>query len=423
MPRHIYIDCTETARVGALTGIQRTVRSIVHAALVDGDDTVVPVRYDGARFVPLDAKSQAALLQGVAHRRAFRERTRRLAVSSLAPAVQGEWLARGRDVASRSYWTMRRLRAMASHAAPIRYAPGDWLVLLDSTWTPDVRREIAHARTGGARVCAVIYDLIKVRRPDLASPGAARIYERWLERVMPLSDLVATISRAVADDVVDYLRASGRPGLAGRVRHFVLGADFQAQGNTGAVSPEVASALDGHRDRTFLAVGSLEHRKDQATIVTAFERLWAEGTDARLVLVGRPGWGSDRLARKLAAHPERGTRLFWFSQASDADLAHCYRNALALVNVSLAEGYGLPLVEGMRHGLRAIASDIPAFREVAGTGAVFVPTADAAKLAEAIASVLRAPVGAAASAPATATWNESAQALLALLREADQGLP
>lgn len=417
------MDCTETARVGALTGIQRTVRSIVHAALPEGNETVVPVRFDGARFVSLDAKSRTALVQGVAHRRAFREHTRRLAVTSLAPAVQGEWMARGRDVASRSYWTMRRLRAMASHAAPVRYAPGDWLVLLDSTWTPDVRREIARAKTGGARVCAVIYDLIKVRRPDLASPGAARIYVRWLERVIPLSDLVATISRAVADDMVDYLRASGRPGLAGSVRHFVLGADFEGQGKRGDVSPEVSSALDGHRDRTFVAVGSLEPRKDQATIVSAFERLWAEGIDARLVLVGRPGWGSDRLARKLAAHAERGRRLFWFAQASDADLAHCYRNARALVNVSLAEGYGLPLVEGMRHGLRVIASDIPAFREVAGAGAVFVPTADAAKLAEAIASVLRARVGAAASAPATATWNESARALLALLREADQGLP
>ena len=318
MPRHIYIDCTETARVGARTGIQRTVRSVLHAALVDGDETVVPVRYDGARFVSLDAKSRAALVQAVAHRRALRERTRRLAVSSLAPAMQGEWLARGRDVASRSYWTMRRLGAMASHATPIRYAPGDWLVLLDATWTPDMRREIARARTGGARVCAVIYDLIKVRRPDLASPGAARIYVRWLERVMPLSDVVATISRAVADDVADYLRASGRPRLAGSVRHFVLGADFEANDNGGDVSAEVSSAVDGHRDRTFVAVGSLEPRKDQATIVSAFERLWAEGVDARLVLVGRPGWGSDRLARKLAGHAERGRRLFWFAEAGDA---------------------------------------------------------------------------------------------------------
>src|SRR6478752_1522946 len=86
MPRRIYIDCTETARVGALTGIQRTVRSIVRAALADGEEDVVPVRFDGARFVPLDAKSRAALTNPVALRRTFRERTRRLAVSSLAPA-------------------------------------------------------------------------------------------------------------------------------------------------------------------------------------------------------------------------------------------------------------------------------------------------------------------------------------------------
>ena len=423
MPRHIYIDCTETARVGALTGIQRTVRSIVRAASMAAGENVVPVRYDGAAFVWLDAASRARLSQPAGHQRALHEHTRRLAVSALAPAVRGEWLARGRDIASRSYWALRRLRATAGNAAPIRYAPGDWLVLLDATWTPDIRREMARARTGGARVCVAIYDLIKLRRPDLVSPGAAPIYARWLERVLPLSDLVATISRAVADDVVEHLQASGRGALASRVRHFPLGADFETDGRAGVVSAAVSSALDGHRERTFVAVGSLEPRKDQATIVSAFDRLWRDGVDARLVLVGRPGWASDALVRRLAGHRERGARLFWFADASDADLAYCYRNARALVNVSLAEGYGLPLVEGLRHGLRVIASDIPAFREVAAGAATFVPTGDSAKLADAVVSVLREPAGVAASLPVPVTWADSARALLALLREADQGLP
>ena len=107
--------------------------------------------------------------------------------------------------------------------------------------------------------------------------------------------------------------------------------------------------------------------------------------------------------------------------ASDADLLHCYRHARALVNVSLCEGFGLPLVEALRHGLRVIASDIPVFREVAAGAAEFVPPGDAERLAQAVASILREPAGMATDAvPETATWDDSARALLGLLR---QGLP
>ena len=414
MPRHVYIDCTETVRIGANTGIQRTVRSIV-AALARAGVDAVPVRFDGRAFVPLETASRSALTGNESGRHALHERARRLAVAA-APVARARWIAHGRDLAQRSYWALRRLRA---RRPPVPYARGDALVLLDATWTPDLRPELARAKAQGARVCTVIYDLIKLRRPDLVSPGAPRIYSRWLTRVLPLSDVIATISRAVRDDVVDYLRETGREALVPKVHAFPLGSDVgDAQGEP---SPAVVAALAADGARTFLAVGSLEPRKDQATILAAFEKLWRDGADARLVLVGRPGWGSDALARRLATHEALGTRLFWFARATDADLLHCYRHARALVNVSLCEGYGLPLVEAMRNGLPVIASDIAPFREVAAGAATFVPPADPARLAEAIVAVLRVPARPGmAAAPQGATWSDSARALVALV---DQGLP
>jgi len=425
MPPHICIDCTETARVGANTGIQRTVRALVAAASAVRDVEVVPVRFDGRQFVALDAAARASLAQPAAGHRGVHERARRMAVSVLSSrGTRAEWVARGRDLASRSYWAMRRLRGIAGGEGAVRFRPGDWLVLLDATWTPDVRRDLARAKSEGARICVVVYDLIKLRRPDLVSPGAAGIYRRWLDRVLPMADVVATISRAVRDDVRDYLGASGRASLAGKVRHFPLGADFEGDRAQGEASAAVRSALDADAQNTFLAVGSIEPRKDQSTILDAFERLWREGSDARLVLVGRPGWGSDTLVARLSSHAARGSRLFWLADASDADLAHCYRRARALVNVSLCEGFGLPLVEAMRHGLRVVASDIPPFREVAGDAAVFVPPGDADALARAVAAILREPEGAAAATPvAVATWSDAAHALIALLREPEDQAP
>ncbi|MFO1311856.1 MAG: glycosyltransferase family 1 protein [Burkholderiales bacterium] len=426
MPARFYFDCTETARVGAHTGIQRTVRSLTRAAIAHEGDAIAPVHFDGRAFAPLDARVRERLADPApGGRHGIHERARRLAVAVLSrsdagagPARPGGgWVADARDLASRSYWAARGLRP---GGAGVPFGQGDWLVLLDATWAPDLRPEIARAHARGARVCAVVYDLIKLRYPNLVSPGAARIYGRWLERVLPQADVIATISHAVAGDLVRYLGETGRSALAARVHPFPLGADFAMDGAAGDPSPAVREALAEGRERTFLAVGSIEARKDQATILDAFERVWREGGDARLVLVGRPGWGGDAVARRLAAHAQRDRRLFWFAQASDADLAHCYRHARALVNVSLCEGFGLPLAEAMRAGLRIIASDIPPFREVAGPSAVFVPTGDPEALARAVMSMQRDPGNdTAKETPAVATWADSAQALVRLLR--DQG--
>ncbi|MGC9163570.1 MAG: glycosyltransferase, partial [Thiomonas sp.] len=50
----------------------------------------------------------------------------------------------------------------------------------------------------------------------------------------------------------------------------------------------------------------------------------------------------------------------------DAQLANWLTHARALLFPSFVEGYGLPLVEAMTLGVPVIASDLPAFREVAG---------------------------------------------------------
>jgi alpha-1,2-rhamnosyltransferase len=416
--RRIYIDCTETLRVAANTGIQRTVRAILGASLQAGLSEAIPVRFDGTAFVALDASERMALVASA--RAGWHERARRVAVAALSRGSSPAWLGRARGVASSSYWALRRLRGPA--AAAVRYRRGDWLVLLDSTWSADLREELARARGAGCGVCTVIYDLIKLARPDLSSPGAARIFERWLARTLPLSDVIATISRSVAQDVVSHLTATGQGGLASRVRHFPLGADALGEIGGGQVSPAARAALADHDVPTFLAVGSIEARKDQATIVDAFDTLWQQAAEARLVLVGRPGWGSEALRRRLAAHPQLGKRLHWLGEASDADLAYCYRHATALVNMSLCEGFGLPLVEAMHYGLPVIASDIPVFREVAGGNALYVPTGDAAGLARSVRALLDHPTRLSAPAvAATLTWEASMRSLFALLD--DQALP
>ena len=142
-----------------------------------------------------------------------------------------------------------------------------------------------------------------------------------------------------------------------------LGADFS--GGTEKPSREVV-ALCGEGAPLLLSVSTLEPRKGYPIALDAFDKLWREGVDVRYVIVGREGWMVSALKQRIFSHPEYRRRLFWLSNASDADLRHLYGCAHSLVFATIAEGFGLALVEAAYYGLPAIVTDIPVFREIAG---------------------------------------------------------
>jgi alpha-1,3-rhamnosyl/mannosyltransferase len=118
-----------------------------------------------------------------------------------------------------------------------------------------------------------------------------------------------------------------------------------------------------------LYVGSLLPHKNVDTLIRAFG---LGGMDDDLLLVG-PG-SKRELGRVRALIDELGCRdkvrhLGWLD---DGALGHLYRHARAIAIPSLHEGFGLPILEAMEAGAPVIASDIPAFREVAGDHATLV---------------------------------------------------
>ena len=70
--------------------------------------------------------------------------------------------------------------------------------------------------------------------------------------------------------------------------------------------------------------------------------------------------------------------------ASDEDYHETLRSALALVTASHDEGFGIPLVEAMAAGIPVVVSDIPVFREVGGSAALFCEPDDPVAFAGAV---------------------------------------
>ena len=425
----ILFDCTEAVGAGTTIGIRRAVRSIVAAALhsMPGGVEGVAVIYDGRYFTPLRVPLVPAAARNVAaaplrerlrvaltraHRRSW------LRATVLHPSILGA----SRQLLVSLRWRLARMRRRAATSgARIEFQPGDWLVLMGATWGPDLVSELDRAHAARAHVCVVIYDLIQIHHAELASPGAGAIYRRWFERTVPRADRLMTISRAVRDDLLRYIRDDPRYARHGEatVGWFHLGGDMD-RGVDDVPSAALAALFAPGHPPTFLMVGTLEPRKDHAVVLDAFEARWRTGDTARLVLVGREGWGSHAVTQRLARHPEFGARLHWLDAASDADLAYCYRHACALVIASISEGFGLPIAEAMRRGIPVIASDIPVFREVGGSSITYFPPRDAAALARVVATAERTLVRREeGSRTGTLTWRESALGLIHQLVDSD----
>ena len=74
--------------------------------------------------------------------------------------------------------------------------------------------------------------------------------------------------------------------------------------------------------------------------------------------------------------------------ATDAEIDWAYANAAANVCASIAEGFGLPIVEAAMRGLASVVTDIPVFREIGGEGVRYFRMSDADDLATAVAALL-----------------------------------
>jgi glycosyltransferase involved in cell wall biosynthesis len=129
----------------------------------------------------------------------------------------------------------------------------------------------------------------------------------------------------------------------------------------------------------FLALGTIEPRKNHALLLKVWERFWDKMKDAspRLILLGRRGWENEAVFHQLDTAPMMGHTVIEAGTPDDAALAEYFASATALLFPSFAEGYGLPLAEAMDVGLPSIVSDLEALREVGGDVPEYLSPKDA----------------------------------------------
>ncbi|PCJ38199.1 MAG: glycosyl transferase family 1 [Cellvibrionales bacterium] len=190
-------------------------------------------------------------------------------------------------------------------------------------------------------------------------------------------------------------------------------------------SPSLLSLTENAITRPyFLFIGTLEPRKNLNRLLTAYSRLpMLVKEKAMLVIAGGKGWGGVDIETlindlNLSEH----VRLLGY--VDEATLAGLYSNALFLAMPSLYEGFGLPLLEAMTYGTPVLTANNSSMPEVSGDAGLFVDALDIDSIARGLEqlisdeSVLEALADNTASNVKRFSWDNSAQQLLDIFKEA-----
>jgi glycosyltransferase involved in cell wall biosynthesis len=255
----------------------------------------------------------------------------------------------------------------------------------------------------------VIYDMVAFDQELRPSARDGAIERATLAPALRRAAAAICISQATADAVTDRY-----PWAADKLSVAPLG-----------VSPALASARDETLPERFvLAVGTLEPRKNLPALVDAYRSLPETLQRAHPLLVaGRVGWDA---AETLASLRALGDRSRLLGTVSDAQLAALYRGCTVFAYPSLAEGFGLPVLEAMHAGAAIVTSRGSSLPEVGGDAVEYVDPTDVGSIRGGLERLLgdpdrRATLGKRArERAATFSWDRHAERVLAALERAAQ---
>jgi len=148
----------------------------------------------------------------------------------------------------------------------------------------------------------------------------------------------------------------------------------------------------GIRAPYLLYVGNAYPHKNLERLIKAFKILINDfKKDLQLVLVGEEDYFYERLqgeARDFVSNGEVFERLVFTDFVSDDELWILYQNAALYVFPSLCEGFGLPPLEAMAHGLPVVCSNATCLPEILGQATVYFDALNPQDMAEKINQVL-----------------------------------
>jgi glycosyltransferase involved in cell wall biosynthesis len=211
------------------------------------------------------------------------------------------------------------------------------------------------------RTVSTFHDLF-VLSGDYSTPEFRQRFSAQARTAAERSDLIIAVSSFTARQVETLLQVDRT-----RIRVIPHGA-----------SRVMPPAEPREREPMILFVGAIQRRKNVTRLVQAFEQTNPGWT---LVLAGSTGFGAEEILQRIEASPRKGD-ISVLGYVSAEELETLYWRASIFAFPSLDEGFGMPVIDAMAHGLPVLTSNRSALPEVAGDAAFLVDPLDVASLTD-----------------------------------------
>lgn len=287
------------------------------------------------------------------------------AAESVAQWFPGEIRPIGVDGDNRPLWavaeTFRVDRVAAQAAADLVWCPANF-----------------GPRASRVPTLVTLHDMIDT---DFPNPEVSRVAQRVTSLLIRRAALSASLIVTGSDDAAASItRVLGIP----RERMRVVPHGSADVVDVADPAAELAAISVPHDRPLVLSTGNRMPHKNFAGLLRAMAAIPAAD---RPLLAITGSHGDDPLAPLVTELGlDDDVRLLgWVTRAQ---LESLFSVAAAYVCPSLAEGFGLPVVDAMKRGVPVVASDIPVLREVGGDDAVYADARDPHALAAAVRAVL-----------------------------------
>lgn len=210
----------------------------------------------------------------------------------------------------------------------------------------------------GVHPIFLVHDIIPISHPEYCRAGEHAKHIRRLHTMLKSGFGLICNSGATRDAVASYAAANNLPLPPTKIAWL---------GTTPLPAP--TELITASSVPYFVMLGTIEGRKNHLLML----QIWAElihnlGAKApRLIIIGQRGWECQQVTAMLDRSQILKEHVVELPHCNDQSLANYLHNARALLFPTFVEGFGIPLIESLNLGTPVITSDIPVFRELAGS--------------------------------------------------------
>lgn len=212
----------------------------------------------------------------------------------------------------------------------------------------------------------VTHDLAHIHYPQEIPFLVRKYYQYYVPKYLQKSDQVISVSHATKEDIIEQYRI---PSEKVSVVHNGNRDGFYKIKKEQRQTTRVKYSQNC---KYFFYLGAVHPRKNLERLIMAFDLFkQTTGSDVKLLIGGRLAWQTDTVQRIFDQSVYKADIKF-LGFIPEEDLPFLLGSALAMVYVSLFEGFGLPILEAMYAEVPVITSNVSAMPEVAGDAALLV---------------------------------------------------